>query len=552
MKFKRTINSINNLSSYKNDDVTVLNVFDLFHDICEDVKSEGGKAVADFPIGDTGALVTRLIWLSRMVLRINRENQENINQLEDKAKRFFDVCKDVEKTSADIEKYEAIIKDSQKKEQELESNLLELKRLQSQNIEIIENCSQLESEIAKYSDIKIEEVKTKYNDLLAQLEAVKAEYNNKLEEFNTLNQQYTQLEAEVGEQEKSNLNAQQQLLATTERLSQLKEQHSGLTAQTDNATQECTAVENELLQLKANLLEYTDTKIPAIQNEAEQIKLDIEAVKNSYQEKELEHSNLKEEYLSLQQQEEAKREEVAKIEIEVVSIRDIVAGLEEKHLSVQNEISQLGGERQKLIDDIRLLEKELEVNDVEALKAILVSKNQELLSCKAECDQINCEISEQQKSFDEMFEDLENKKKIKQDMIWECEKQISDKNAEIATLEQQLDACQTERSAIIQKATQTQEELLQLKAWFESVDAVSYADRIKSCTDGINRMKNAMSMLERETGLANLLNADTRVSLNELKKYFRDNIDDIEQRLKTYQKSYQIVLNNIDNGGCVI
>lgn len=552
MKFKRTLNSINNLSSYKDEDITILNVFDLFHDICDDVKSESGKAVAEISIGDTGALVTRMIWLSRMVLRINRDNQDNINQLEDKAKRFFDVCNDIEKTKASVEKYEAILNDSKQRELELRFNLSELKSLQSENIAIVENCSQLESEIEKYSDIKIEEVKAQYNSLLSQLEAVKSDYNKKQEEFNALKQQFEQLEAKATEQAQLNSNAEQELLIATERLNQLKEKHSGLTAQTDEATQEFTAVENELSQLKTSLLEYTDTKIPAMQSGIEQTKTDIEAVQSSYREKEIEYSNLKNEYFALHQQDEAKREEIANIEVEIANVKEIVSSLEEKHISIQNEVNQLGDERKNLVEDIRLLEKELEVNDVDALKAILISRNQELLTRKGECDQINADILEQQKSFDELCEDLENKKKIKQDMLWECEKQISDKNAEIATLEQQVNACQSERTAIIEKANQTQSELSQLKAWFDSLEASSYSEKIKSCTEGVNRMKNAIGQLERETGLNSLLNADTRVSMNELKKYFRDNIDDIEQKLKSYQKSYQIVLNNIDNGGCVI
>ncbi len=552
MNFKRTINSINNLSEYNSEDITMLNVFDLFHDICEDVKSNSGKAVADFSIGDTSALVTRMIWLSRMVLRINRDNQADINKLEDKAKRFFEVCNDIEKTTEDIAKYEDVLKNSKQKENELDLKLSQLKRIHSENIEVIESCSQLENEIAKYSDINIEAVKEKHNALLIQLEEVKADYNNRVEEYNLLKQQCVQLEAEASQQVQMTSNAQQEVLTATKRLNELKENHTNITAQIDKATQDYTLVEAELTQLKAVLLDYTDTKIPEIKNQLEQLKSDIEALKLAHQEKQLEFNSLTDEYSALQQQEEAKRQEIAKTEVEIANIKDILSCLKEKHLSVQNEINQLGDERKNLIEDIRILEKELEVNDVDALKAILISKNQEVINRKKECEQINCEISEQQKSFDELFEDLENKKKIKQDMIWEYEKQISSKNSELSMLEQQINACQNERTRIVEKAEQTQSELTQLKGWFESLEASSYQDKINNCADGINRMKNAMSMLERETGILSLLNADTKVSLNELKKYFRDNIDDIEQRLKACQKSYQIVLNNIDNGGCVI
>jgi chromosome segregation ATPase len=266
----------------------------------------------------------------------------------------------------------------------------------------------------------------------------------------------------------------------------------------------------------------------------------------------LAYGQLEEHYTALQQQENNKRDEIASIEVEIAKMQDTITALEEKYASVQNEINQLDDERKRLIADISILEKEIKVKDLNALRNMQATKNQELIDRKEECNRINSEITELTQSFEELSEELESKKKLKQDTIWSCENQISQKNTELATLEQQINERQSERTAIIEQANQAQSELTQLENWFRSVEATSYTDKIRSCTEGINRMKNAMSMLEKETGLESLSKADARVSLNELKKYFRDEIGDVEQKLKGYQRSYQIVLNSIENGGCVI
>ena len=168
MRFDRTRESMEALEARK--DMTVLDVLNLFYDLCEDVKDEQGVAIEKLDSGERERMVTRLSWVGRTILKIVKSQpMEEIE--EEKKARLETVCENLDDVLSEVRKTEIVIIKMQQETEKLE---IEKKRLEKRNDEIREQekeavslkrqCNQLEEEIRICQNNKIPDLQKKWNN----------------------------------------------------------------------------------------------------------------------------------------------------------------------------------------------------------------------------------------------------------------------------------------------------------------------------------------------------------------------------------------------------
>ena len=216
MRFDRTRESMEALEARK--DMTVLDVLNLFYDLCEDVKDEQGVAIEKLDSGERERMVTRLSWVGRTILKIVKSQpMEEIE--EEKKARLETVCENLDDVLSEVRKTEIVIIKMQQETEKLE---IEKKRLEKRKDEIREQekeavslkrqCNQLEEEIRICQNNKIPDLQKKMEQLHLELEEQRKQEKQKEEEYRLLGVKKEELE-----QEKQDLEERQR-----ERLTDIK------------------------------------------------------------------------------------------------------------------------------------------------------------------------------------------------------------------------------------------------------------------------------------------------------------------------------------------
>ena len=206
MRFDRTRESMEALEARK--DMTVLDVLNLFYDLCEDVKDEQGVAIEKLDSGERERMVTRLSWVGRTILKIVKSQpMEEIE--EEKKARLETVCENLDDVLSEVRKTEIVIIKMQQETEKLE---IEKKRLEKRNDEIREQekeavslkrqCNQLEEEIRicqnnKIPDLQWDELKKELEDVLQEQEQIQENVKRKKEEIDSQKNRKREAEEEL-------------------------------------------------------------------------------------------------------------------------------------------------------------------------------------------------------------------------------------------------------------------------------------------------------------------------------------------------------------------
>lgn len=280
MKFDRTLSSLNRLKEKQSNDVTVLDVFNIFHDMCDDIRSNVGMGVAELPLGDSGNATTRMSWIGRTILKINKDNSDNISLLGEKARRFQDVCNEITAITEEIENAENSLKNNKSKCAELNEKVTKLKEIKQADYEVIEKCHQLEKLIAEYGSVKTAELNNKHKELSREFDEKQRVYYAQKTEYNELERTYEQLLSEEEIQSKKTNEKNSEIKTVTENLTVLKERYSELIQNIEGLSKECSYLDNQIVELESELSKYNDTKIPQLKKKSEELISKINSCKS--------------------------------------------------------------------------------------------------------------------------------------------------------------------------------------------------------------------------------------------------------------------------------
>lgn len=107
MNLERTRASI--VALEKRENVTIMDALNVFRDLCEDIHDSEAAAIEKLPVGDADAVISRLCWFGRTLIKVAEKNPDVINDTGNKA-RLEKICEQVSEIQLQLEKSQERVK----------------------------------------------------------------------------------------------------------------------------------------------------------------------------------------------------------------------------------------------------------------------------------------------------------------------------------------------------------------------------------------------------------------------------------------------------------
>lgn len=301
-------------------EVTARDILDVFRDLCSDVSQEG-KKVEKLPPGDEEELVSDLCFIARMISRIYTENEMVFSNEQQKSRwervreRFQQVVKVADEAEAMEMKIQDLKEETEAKEKQYKRLFSEMK---AKEVAFLEKQQRLEKNL---------EVSAKEQELLQQ-----------------------KRKQELEQKEKT----------LQEKIQQEKEQNEAYEKQLKNYEKSLEEQERLKLELEAEIQVYRDERIPAKEQEKQQVSERLEGIRKEYQtlkefQEDLETQRqeiLREKALQelktagVQKEKEAATEVVIRLQTDVQIAKKACEELEDKKVSLTEEVRKLHAEKE--------------------------------------------------------------------------------------------------------------------------------------------------------------------------------------------------------------
>ncbi len=414
MRLDRTETTLQYIRSKR--EIRVQDILDVLYDLCEDVKSDTGKALEAQPLGEDETAVGRLCWLAMTVARIQRNNEEILSQAEfkrrwERAKGKFAAAEEV------LRDAEAALEENKKKIKEKEQEL----------------------------DAKEESLKQKKEGLkeaAAELIRREKDLNTAERNLEAEEKRLQKKEKELAEKEAGQKRWQQELEAKEKELDRtitLMPQKPRLIFLIEESIAKKEAQVKELTKLTENL-KIRNGELESVKTECRNIQTDTDEVKRQIPIR-------KAEYEKLQQTSLPYFQEAKKIQEQIDSFEKMKTQLPSVEILKEREEAA----QKAYLQAKRMYETEL----------ARIEKSCEEFKKKTEqeCRKYETELTR----LKNQIKMLENQKKALEDQIKVQGDQIKDKTAEVDRLEDQKKEKQTELNGLTGSVKTAEDELERLK-----------------------------------------------------------------------------------------
>lgn len=172
MNFERARASI--VALEKRDEVTIIDALNVFHDLCEDISDSENASVETLPVGDADAVLMRLCWFGRTLLKVAEKNPEVISDAKNK-QRLEQICAEVNAISLQLEKSQERVKVFDEHLKNVSEQKLQVEAKIKSQMEAIENVKTSKSQLDD-----------KYNALTVQLQQLNKEQRSLVESIENL------------------------------------------------------------------------------------------------------------------------------------------------------------------------------------------------------------------------------------------------------------------------------------------------------------------------------------------------------------------------------
>lgn len=382
--------------------------------------------------------------------------------------------------TSELEQCRALLRSEEKKCNDVQNKLVELTRIEEEQVETIEDLTQRKEEL----NIVVNKVKHEINILEGKLEETSGKLDKTKQEYDMMYRKHNAIKNKLKETENENKN-------NMENLALLRSNHENVTKQLKNAKTEVTSYRNQVTRISDDL-EESQKKNSVLENENSNLK-------EKFLEMETEYSELLENYDNLQKNADVTTEElemtrhslkkletnkkhivnereVMKSEVDTVSekLTALNAALDRSRVQRQQLLEELNhskhkandletaGEESKQAIVKRLVETENKLSASETQCEELMDKNESLMKNISSIERTNQELSTNNKSLQvvkkeseiklkELEKELEQKKRYTQELI-----------EEISELQKEREIIQQESNAKDNSLTKAQEKLVAL------------------------------------------------------------------------------------------
>lgn len=169
MKFERIRSDLNMIEADASHGkpITAADLFSLFRDLCEDIRSDTGTAAEKLPSGSVEELLPQLPWMGRMVTRHYNRIAEQIMttsrraDLDEKTTQLTTLSQQIE----DAKTENAVL---ESKQRQIEERLAQLDREAARKLELKKSCETLDRLLRQSSDEDLLQLEQRYEALQKQ------------------------------------------------------------------------------------------------------------------------------------------------------------------------------------------------------------------------------------------------------------------------------------------------------------------------------------------------------------------------------------------------
>ena len=545
MELKQTRTDLELLEGQR--EITLEDALNLIYDFFREVKQKTGKTLEKEPAEDVDGLFRRLPWLLRTSVKMVETNQDRIFDPDRKEKllqRRAELSGMEEKISGQLE----TVSELAQEEKKLQAKRVELERARQKEAEIQKTCTGLRQEIRALEQSSLPELEEELEKASARKEMLLAKAAAARQDIDQIRWQCGEQEQELdrcrelASQEKHKTEAVRRSVQEVEdQIRAEKERRAGVEARLKNSTEE---FEKER-ESTARRVHEAEERLAAAKSSLEDTRSDLstlEAQRRIVEEtivKLQEQSGQEEDELEEKtRQKEAEEQREKTLNLRIRELDENIQDLGEQTTALQSRIGTLDeirSERQKkkdeldaqvssfsktcdrLREEVRLLEKDLERRDFTAQERRLRTRKEEL-----------------QKEL-QKFEDISREtEKLEQELTRTQQDIHAQENRRVET-NQKLVQSETQKNALIETVQNLENRLRTLETWLEGLEAEQYKKRCEDLSarvrtlDGIRRKveEDWFSDWRRE-------NMDLHDTYEYAADALRKNLSDMENCLRRY------------------
>lgn len=372
MKFTISRSSIEAIE--KRSEVTIIDALNVFYDLCEDIKNESGESVFKLPVGDEDAMVNRLNWAARTIVRVAEKNPEILDKT-GKTERFNSMKEDLERIAREAQDLEKDAGEASvqrnlytEKKNALLSKQQEIKALLEERDTLKAECGELEQMIASVQTgtneqlqqqkteleglLKVQNEETdRLNEEIARLtvesETVAAQLENADQELDQLKENVSVCEASLSEKKQQLEQINQNYLTGKQEEDRLTREMTQQEAALKNAVTIKDGLVKALAERKADVENYQkecEELSGLVGNEfasVQKLQADISQMRQSLEQQKSEYN------AQLEEKDRIKKE----LEENIFGIREQIETVKNDILKLQEEYTSTQQEREKCQED---------------------------------------------------------------------------------------------------------------------------------------------------------------------------------------------------------
>lgn len=587
MSFDKTKSGISYLE--QRGSVTSYDIFNLFHNLCDDAEAFGHGKLEKIPCRSTSEddLVATFLWCSKKIVRVITKNKETISdsyyreKVDDQITRLNESIEFLENQMNQVKedgeaKVKLIKAEEAKKRQLLDTEKAVAALLSEQEQKLKAAKAELEEQIREKEQLASECDRLQaFIDSCQNIDfpALRIKKQTLLEEKKKMEEEKTALSAEIhdigikiagAQKKKSSLESDRDL-----------QEHS-----LRGVKQECDKLNHDIMDIKTQKEELeVDVKDKEAEYQIEKAGIDrldgkrknlIEMIQKLREDQ----SNFNLDILTVRKEKEQMEYERKKREYDAEQRK-----LDETYKAYQIEYQQLGAEleeqkkknlemieKQKAAIDRKKTDDQAQIQSqlaaVEARKAAAINEIRYQTAGIAEAETAAAnEIQAQRIAMQNRMKEKEERIAREKEKQQELERQLEHQKAEFAREQQvteekirsvnaEIDRLKKSRKTLNTELIEASQKQKELEEWFRGNVAAANQSSLAELRNQITVLQAAKQNLDREFEKRYIMDGDNEnVKLDVYREYFENTLIQVENELDEYSKKYAIVLEAIGKGG---